>query len=84
MAWTNVNKPTGTLYTNVNPSGKEQYDQSNLTYNNAVTYYDGVNPSQWTDISKPGYGLTWNDLAVAWQSYNNTWGSNSWRNVNKP
>lgn len=33
--------------------GKEQYDQSNLTYDDANTFYDGVNPNQWTNITKP-------------------------------
>lgn len=53
MVWTPVAKPTGTTYTNLNPMGKEQYDQSDITYDSATTYYDGVNMSQWTDVSKP-------------------------------
>ena len=53
MAWVNVNKPTGTSYTNVNPMGKEQYDQASLTYDDASTYYDGINAAQWTGITKP-------------------------------
>jgi len=47
---------------NVNPMGREQYDQSDLTYDSAVTYYDGINPSQWTDISKPNTS-TWSNVA---------------------
>lgn len=54
MVWTNINKPGAQAYTNLNPMGKEQYDQSDITYDSATTYYDGVNPLQWTDISKPG------------------------------
>ncbi len=53
MAWTKINKPTGTTYTNVNPMGKEQYDQADITYDSASTYYDGVNGAQWTGIAKP-------------------------------
>lgn len=53
MVWINVNKPTSSAWTTVNPQGKEQYDQASLTYDSAVTYYDGYNPAQWTDIAKP-------------------------------
>lgn len=53
MVWVNINKPTGTTYTNVNPMGKEQYDQASLTYDDAGTYYDGVNATQYTKIAKP-------------------------------
>ena len=84
MSWTNVAKPTGTTYTNVNPQGKEQYDQSDVIYDSATTYYDGVNTNQWTDVSKPSYSLTWNQLPIAWKNYNNTWGSPTWTSVNKP
>jgi hypothetical protein len=42
--------------------GREQYDQSDLTYDSATTYYDGVNMSQWTDVSKPNTP-TWNNVA---------------------
>lgn len=54
MSWTNIAKPTGTSYTNVNaPGGKEQYDQASLTYNDASTFYDGVNQNAWSNIAKP-------------------------------
>lgn len=51
--WTNIAKPGAQTYTNVNAQGKEQYDQADVTYDSAVTFYDGVNPSQWTDVAKP-------------------------------
>lgn len=51
--YTFVPKPTGRSYTTVNPAGKEQYDQSSLTYDDINTFYDGVNMNQWTDIPKP-------------------------------
>ncbi len=60
--WTDVSKPGAQSYTNVNPLGKEQYDQSNITYDSATTYYDGVNPAQWTDTSKPG-AQSWTNIA---------------------
>lgn len=58
MSWTSVAKPGAQTYTNVNPSGKEQYDQSSLTYDESSVFYDGGNPSQWTDVNKPG-AQTW-------------------------
>lgn len=33
--------------------GKEQYDQADITFDSAITYYDGINPNQWTDVNKP-------------------------------
>lgn len=61
MVWTNIPKPGAQSYTNVNPVGKEQYDQADITYDSATTYYDGVNPSQWTDVSKPT-SSTWTKI----------------------
>lgn len=51
--WTNVAKPTSSVWTSINPMGKEQYDQASLTYDDASTYYDGIVPFQWTNVSKP-------------------------------
>lgn len=62
MAWTKINKPSAQAYTTVNPQGKEQYDQSDLTYDDADIYYDGVNPSQWTGVSKPTSSV-WTKIA---------------------
>lgn len=53
MAYTNIPKPTGTNYTNVNFAGKEQYDQPSLMYDDPNVFYDGVNMAQYTDIAKP-------------------------------
>ena len=51
--YTNINKPTGTQYSNTNSVGKEQYDQATLTYDDAGTFYDGINPNMYTNITKP-------------------------------
>lgn len=51
--WTPIPKPTLIPYTNVNPNGKEQYDQASLTYDDPNTFYDGINMAQWTGVSKP-------------------------------
>lgn len=60
--WNNIPKPTGTNYTNDNPQGREQYDQSSIMYDDPNIFYDGVNQSQWTDINKP-ITLAWNNIA---------------------
>lgn len=51
--WTNVGKPSVRSYMNVNPVGKTQYDQSNITYDDANTFYDGGDPNSWTKVAKP-------------------------------
>lgn len=53
MAWTPIAKPTAGVWTDVNPQGKEQYDQVSITYDDSNTFYDGVNPNQWTSVAKP-------------------------------
>lgn len=53
MAWTKIAKPTSSVWTNLNPMGKEQYDQGSIVYDDASTYYDGTVPMQWTNVSKP-------------------------------
>jgi hypothetical protein len=51
--WTPIPKPTGLNYSNVNPSGKEQYDQATIFYDDPNVFYDGINPNMWTDVNKP-------------------------------
>jgi len=53
MSWTNISKPTGTNYTNVN-AAKPSYDEPSLSYDDASTYYDGFNSAAYTNIPKPG------------------------------
>lgn len=62
MSWTNVAKPVGPTYTNVNPAGKEQYDQADILYDDSDTFYDGYNPAAWTDVSKPSTP-SWNNIS---------------------
>lgn len=49
----NINKPSGTSYTNLNGVGREQYDQTSIEYDDANVFYDGTNTSMYTNISKP-------------------------------
>lgn len=53
MAWVPVSKPGAQAYTTVNPMGKEQYDQADISYDDVNVFYDGINQNQWTDVSKP-------------------------------
>lgn len=58
LGWTMVAKPSAQTWTNSNPQGKEQYDQVSILYDDSSVFYDGINQSQWTDISKPS-GPVW-------------------------
>lgn len=62
MAWTNINKPIGPTWTNENPQGKEQYNESTIMYDDSSVFYDGVNPNQWSDVSKP-VGPSWTSVS---------------------
>ncbi len=61
-AYTKIAKPTGTNYTNINPQGREQYDQANLSYDDSSTFYDGMNPNAYTNLSKP-VGMPYTKIA---------------------
>lgn len=50
--YTFIPKPTASTYTRINAQGKEQYDQVQLMYDDASTFYDGVNTTQYTKIAK--------------------------------
>lgn len=52
MSYTNIPKPGAQSYTTVNPVGKEQYDQD-IAYDSTTIFYDGTNPSQYTNVTKP-------------------------------
>ena len=51
--YTNITKPSSTPYTDSHPQGKEQYDESTLTYDSDSTFYDGTNTGLYTNVSKP-------------------------------
>lgn len=87
MVWTNIPKPVGPTYTNVNPMGREQYDQSSLTYDDTNTFYDGFSPNMWTNVSKPtlGAGIMWSEAGMPWSEAGFSWDSSEqWTRVAKP
>lgn len=51
--YTNIQKPSNTLYTNINFVGKQQYDQVDIFYDDPVAFYDGININQYTVVTKP-------------------------------
>ncbi len=60
--YTNIAKPSNTSYTNENAIGKQQYNQSDITYDSTTIYYDGVNNSLYTNINKPS-ATTYTNIA---------------------
>lgn len=53
MAYTYVDKPTSSTYSFASFEGKETFDDINVTYDSALTYYDGLNPAAYTSVAKP-------------------------------
>lgn len=53
MAWSPITKPTSRGWLNVNPQGREQYDQPDLMYDDPNVFYDGGDPNLWNKVSKP-------------------------------
>lgn len=88
MTWTTIAKPTSSVWSYTNAMGKEQYDQADVTYDSATTYYDGVNPSQWTDVAKPSGGfLIVPGMATGLlmpPTYSKQYDASPWVKVSKP
>ena len=86
-SWTNVSKPTGRPYTNINADGKTQYDQSNITYDDSNVYYDGVDQFAWTDIAKPTAPIIQVGIASGLLiplTFTSSIVGSDWTNVSKP
>lgn len=73
MSYTNIPKPTTQTYTNLNPAGKEQYDQADITYDSTIVYYDGIIPNQYTGILKPLGSLSWFQAIIPWSQATFPW-----------
>jgi hypothetical protein len=85
MSWSKINKPTGATYTRVNILSKEEYDQSDISYDSSVTYYDGGNENEWAKLSKPSDD-TWDTMNMTWDEANITWDDvvEQWNKITKP
>ena len=88
MAWNNVTKPTTSGWTNTNPSGRTQYDQADITYDDASVFYDGVDPNFWTMVAKPtGASLVTPGMAtgiIGPPTYSKQYDASRWIKVKKP
>ena len=88
--YTDVAKPTGASYTNVNALGKEGFDDASVSFDSADTFFDGGNGTAWTNVSKPlppGYDIAWSAATTSWAEAYYTWDTtdiNEYTNVSKP
>lgn len=53
MPYTNIPKPTGANYTDVNSSGKEGFDDATVTFDASATFFDGINNAVYINVNKP-------------------------------
>lgn len=53
MPYTNVSKPTGSVYTGLYVEGKQVYDQADIDYDDSAVSYDTVIGDSYTNINKP-------------------------------
>lgn len=60
--YTNINKPTVTGYNNLNPVGKQTFDDAGVSYDDSATTYDGTDPILYTNVSKP-VGTSYTNIA---------------------
>lgn len=51
--YTNIPKPTSSVYTGIFVEGKQIYDQADISYDQSNVAYDTVNNASYTNISKP-------------------------------
>lgn len=77
----NITKPTGTTYSNQNFTGKEQFDDANVLYDDPNVFWDGINSSQYTKVSYP-LKITWSEAIQAWSFYTIQWGG--YTKITKP
>ncbi len=53
MAWTNVSKPTSSVFSRVTVSGRNIYDDTSVSYDDTDVFYDSFNINAWTNVVKP-------------------------------
>ena len=59
MSWTNVNKPSTLSWIPVHSSGNHIYDDTEITFDDANTYYEDGNPFMWSNVAKPTTPSSW-------------------------
>lgn len=90
-AYTYIAKPAAGNYTNINTAGKQQYDQSDIFYDDPNVFYDGVDVSAYTNVAKPSstqftiqVGMATGLLIPPTYSKSYTIGNNPYTLVSKP
>lgn len=84
MSWITIAKPASESWIRHNPAGKEQYDESDITYDDVNVFYDSANHNMWTNVSKPNTLLTWDEATYPWDDAESIWGSPTWVMIPKP
>lgn len=88
MAWTNIAKPTTQGWTNINPSGRIEYDQADINYDDADVFYDSIDPNFWNMVTKPTNGnLITKGMAtglITPPTYSRQYDASGWTKVQKP
>lgn len=83
--YTNVPKPTGTPYININII--PVYDDLTVLYDDPNVFYDGFSDSAYTDIAKPTYNIATGGIATGLLmplTFSKTTVTSPYTNVNKP
>lgn len=52
-AYTYPAKPSAGIYTDLNAVGKQQYDQADIMFDDPNVFYDGVDMTAYTNLTKP-------------------------------
>jgi len=89
--WTNIGKPTGANYTNVNVYAPS-YDETTIVYDDASVFYDGVSQSAYTNVPKPNdiinrtisVGMITGVIIPLTYATSHTVSQTPWVNINKP
>ncbi len=89
MSYINISKPTDASYSNVNSSGKESFDDINVTFDQVSTFFDGLSLLSWTNIARPGQSLGLNvgmtmGLLIPLTSSSSTRSNDPWTRIVKP
>lgn len=75
--YTFIAKPGTSNYTNIDTQGKQQYDEPDIVFDQATVFYDSINLSQYTNITKPGpLSVTWQQETISWSSASFPWQGN--------